>query len=140
MENVISLSAEKIKRITPDEWIKNFEYAAREVAVQKKSLRINLISQGYNDKAINTSDDGANLYGTFMSIEALKEYGVEESFINEIKQIGHPHPDDTVFAIYVWADNEEQAKERLGEYCELGFTGEVNEKGLIYCSLAGEYI
>lgn len=135
MENVTSLSAEKIKRITPDEWIKNFEYAAREVAVQKKSLRINLISQGYNDKAINTSDDGANLYGTFISIE-----GVEESFINEIKQIGHPHPDDTVFAIYVWADNEEQAKERLGEYCELGFTGEVNEKGLIYCSLAGEYI
>lgn len=140
MEKVISLAAERIKRITPDEWIKIFEHAAREVAVQKKSLRISLISQGYNDKAINTSDDGANLYGTFISIEALKEYGVDGSFINEIKQIGHPHPDDTVFAIYVWADNEEQAKERLGEYYELGFTGEVNEKGLIYCSLEGDYI
>lgn len=140
MENVISLAAERIKRISTDEWIGIVEQSAKDEADRKKLLRVSLISQGYDDKAINTSDDGANLYGTFMSIEALKEYGVDESFINEIKQIGHPHPDDTVFAIYVWADNEEQAKERLGEYCELGFTGEVNEKGLIYCSLAGEYI
>lgn len=140
MEKVISLAAERIKRISTNEWIGIVEQAAKDEADRKKLLRASLISQGYNDKAINTSDDGANLYGTFMSIEALKEYGVEESFINEIKQIGHPHPDDKVFAIYVWADNEEQAKERLGEYCELGFTGEVNEKGLIYCSLAGEYI
>src|SRR5690606_39176775 len=110
MENVISLAAERIKRISTDEWIGIVEQSAKDEADRKKLLRVSLISQGYNDKAINTSDDGANLYGTFISIE-----GVEESFINEIKQIGHPHPDDTVFAIYVWADNEEQAKERLGE-------------------------
>ncbi|MBB6447380.1 hypothetical protein [Bacillus benzoevorans] len=90
MNNVISLGAERIKRITPDEWIAVFKQAQKDVAKHELELKRQLINSDM--KAINEPSKWKYLFA-----------GI---FMDE----GETDP------IYVWADSSDEAMQYAAEY------------------------
>nr|WP_144922367.1 hypothetical protein [Paenibacillus bovis] len=99
---------------------------------QKDVLRDLHIEQGYGQKAINSPEDGKNLYASLWSMETFGDMPAE--FWTD----SHPHmQDENVRLFYVWADSLDHAIEILDDG-NGSFTGEVNDTGEVYIEYFGE--
>jgi hypothetical protein len=101
---------------------------------KKETRKSTLIETGFSEKAINSSEDGSTLFASVWSTLDLPD-----EYVAEIERVSYPHSDDeNVRLIYVWADNHEDACERIDDE-NSSFTGEVREDGRVYIDYLGEW-